>query len=458
MLTASAGLGLVLAVFAVAPAAAEGEGSAGGKHDAHPGGDHEAQSQRSPEPHSRRDFEAPSPHRERPEHPSSRQEAVTPGELPIPVPSSPRPSALPSALHAGGGSAAGREPAAPQVLVAAAPAALGVATAPAPMANVAVAALPPAAISADPSPAEAIRIAVPAPVGPGAPQAGGEGAQPVSRSFRAPGPAELPLLAILLPVAAGLLLLVGSALFALYSQARRARERRSLDRAKSQFMMVASHELRTPLTIMGGYISMMRDGTLTPASEAYEAAIPVVESQLGQVNSLVDQMLLAARLDEGPPPLFPEPADLRQVAEEAVRQMAPRAGPAHTIRLEAPPRPVPVKVDRVHVRGVIEQLLDNALKYSPAGGEVRCRVSQEEGVAAVDVTDQGIGIADADLSLLFTRFGRLVTADNSQILGLGLGLYVSRELIRLQGGEVIATSKPGVGSTFTIRLPVPRSS
>jgi len=104
---------------------------------------------------------------------------------------------------------------------------------------------------------------------------------------------------------------------------------------------------------------------------------------------------------------------------------------------------------------VLGNLLDNALKYSPDGGLIRCTVrdESESGQVTVDVTDEGIGIGADEMPRLFTRFGRLVNARNSHIPGTGLGLHLSRELVRRHGGELTATSEPGVGTRFHLLLP-----
>jgi two-component system sensor histidine kinase BaeS len=113
---------------------------------------------------------------------------------------------------------------------------------------------------------------------------------------------------------------------------------------------------------------------------------------------------------------------------------------------------VEVIADSGRVTTIVANLLDNALKYSPDGGPVRCAVRVEDGSAVVEVSDRGLGIAAADQPVLFTRFGRIVTGQNSHIPGTGLGLYLSRELAQLQGATLTATSEAGVGSTFTLTL------
>jgi two-component system sensor histidine kinase VicK len=103
---------------------------------------------------------------------------------------------------------------------------------------------------------------------------------------------------------------------------------------------------------------------------------------------------------------------------------------------------------------VIGNLLNNAIKYSPGGGQVICRVSREEHIGTIAVSDKGVGIPPDRIDRLFTRFGRIVTPETSHIPGTGLGLYLSRELARLHGGDITATSVLGKGSTFVLAVPL----
>jgi len=114
---------------------------------------------------------------------------------------------------------------------------------------------------------------------------------------------------------------------------------------------------------------------------------------------------------------------------------------------------VRVRADPEQVETILGNLVSNALKYSPAGGDVIVVVRVEPGWAAVDVTDHGDGIAEADLPRLFQPFGRLPNAVAAGIQGTGLGLHLSRGLAQAQGGDIEVTSRPGAGSTFTLRLP-----
>jgi signal transduction histidine kinase len=110
--------------------------------------------------------------------------------------------------------------------------------------------------------------------------------------------------------------------------------------------------------------------------------------------------------------------------------------------------------DRNRLNTILVNLLDNALKYSPDGGSVQCVLDRQDGIASVAIADEGLGISPEDLPRLFSRFGRIVTPDNSHIPGTGLGLYLARELARMHGGDIVVASEPGRGSVFTLKMPV----
>ena len=160
------------------------------------------------------------------------------------------------------------------------------------------------------------------------------------------------------------------------------------------------------------------------------------------------------RLEEGRLELTTRRADLRDVARQAVEMAEPFADAEHALALESPDIEVPVMVDVDRISTVIGNLLNNAIKYSPGGGQVTCRVSREEDTGTITVSDRGVGIPPDRIDRLFTRFGRIVTPETSHIPGTGLGLYLSRELARLHGGDITATSVLGKGSTFVLAVPL----
>jgi signal transduction histidine kinase/putative methionine-R-sulfoxide reductase with GAF domain len=227
-----------------------------------------------------------------------------------------------------------------------------------------------------------------------------------------------------------------------------------LEKVKSDFLKVASHELRGPLAILKGYLSMLSDGSLALDSPATARVFTVISAKLNEVSELVEQMLETARLEDSRLHLRLERHDLTAVLSEAAERVQPLAAARHRVDVVHDLQSVPVLADHDRLLTILANLLDNAIKYSPDGGRVEVRLTAGDGRALVSVRDEGLGIAAADLPRLFSRFGRIVTADNSHIPGTGLGLYFARELARLQGGDITVESKEGAGSTFTLSLPM----
>lgn len=228
-----------------------------------------------------------------------------------------------------------------------------------------------------------------------------------------------------------------------------------LEESKSDFLRLASHEVRAPLTVLLGYIGLMEDGMfgeLSPA--AREQVLPVLRAKVDELVALSEAMLQAARLDDGRLELANELVDVRDLARDAASRVEPMLGPSHRLGLELPPGPVQVCGDSMRLATVLVNLLANAVKYSPAGGEVRCTVRSGEGLAVVTVSDQGIGIEAEDLPRLFNRFTRVARGVDTEIPGTGLGLYIARQLARKHGGDIIVASRRGVGSSFTVSLPL----
>jgi len=265
---------------------------------------------------------------------------------------------------------------------------------------------------------------------------------------------QVPVLPVLLPLLAGLLVLLVSALLAARRRTQEARRFERLERSKSDFLKLASHELRTPLTVLLGYVSMIRDGDVKPDTPGFTTALSILEERLNQVNTIVEQMLEAARLEEGSAHLNLEGCDLGELAAESVVGIRARTGADHPIDFRPPRAGLRVLSDRVRVAAILDQLLDNAVKYSPEGGKIECSLAEKAGRALFTVRDHGLGIAREDQAKIFTRFGRLLTRENSHITGAGLGLYLAREHARRMGGDIAVESRPAEGSAFTLSLPL----
>jgi signal transduction histidine kinase len=265
---------------------------------------------------------------------------------------------------------------------------------------------------------------------------------------------QVPLLPVLLPLLAGLLILLVSAVLAAFRRTQEARRFERMERTKSDFLQLASHELRTPLAVLLGYVSLIRDGDVVPGTPAFTKALTLIEDRLNLVNTIVEQMLEAARLEEGKAFRNLEVLDLGELAADSVVRIQARTGADLPIDFRPPTVRLRVRCDRLRAAAILDQLLDNAVKYSPEGGIIECSLAEKAGRALVTVRDHGLGIAREDQGKIFTRFGRLVTSENSHITGAGLGLFLAREHARRMGGDITLESRPAEGSVFTLNLPL----
>lgn len=239
-----------------------------------------------------------------------------------------------------------------------------------------------------------------------------------------------------------------------YRMARREAQRLAeLENVKSEFLRLASHELRGPLAVVRGYLSMFEDGSLPEVGGQARTVLPVMSAKLGQMSRMVDDMLETARLEDRRLQLTMRPTDLRDVVHHTIDDFSVHTG-VHSLHVDICAEPLPIYGDAGRIGTIIRNLLDNALRYSPDGGRITVAVRADHELGEVTVSDEGIGISEADMARLFERFGRIVTPENSQIAGTGLGLHLSRELARLHGGDIDVESCEGKGSTFRLRLPL----
>ena len=233
-----------------------------------------------------------------------------------------------------------------------------------------------------------------------------------------------------------------------------AKRMAELERQKSEFLQLASHELRGPITLVSGYLSMLEEGSLGEFPAQAAKVVPLMAARMRHMSQLVDRMLTTSRMEIRARGQNTKEVSLdalaRAVAASASTPVSGPGGRAVTVHSAGRVR---VRADPEQVETILSNLVSNALKYSPGGGDVTMTVRTEPGWAAVDVTDQGEGIAESDLDKLFQPFGRLPDAVAAGIQGTGLGLHLSRGLAQAQGGDIEVASRPGEGSTFTLRLP-----
>ena len=231
----------------------------------------------------------------------------------------------------------------------------------------------------------------------------------------------------------------------------------SLERSKSEFLKLASHELRTPASILTGYLSLFAEGDLGALNDLGQRAVSIMKGQARELTLLIGQMLEAARMQQGNLSLNLETFDLRKVAAKAAGWAKELATVDHQITVTLPPDPIGVTADRERILTILQSLLENAVKYSPKGGEVTLTATVDSGRALVQIADAGLGMHREQLERLFHPFGRIVTDETADIGGAGLGLYIAQELARLQGGQITVDSDRGRGSTFKLSLPLPIS-
>ena len=225
-------------------------------------------------------------------------------------------------------------------------------------------------------------------------------------------------------------------------------------RIKSDFLDLAAHELRTPLTVITGYLAMVGEGSFGVLPERWAEPVRMLEVKVAELARLVDDLLLASRLDAGRLQSRPRRFDLRTAARAAVERARVLEPPAAAIDCVLPNRRVPVLADPEQVGRVLDALLQNALAFHR--GEPAVRVSVEESAAGgrVLVEDFGRGIPLHHQARIFERFYRGEDRDQPSQPGTGLGLYIGRELAKRAGGSLsLDWSEPGRGSRFLLELP-----
>jgi signal transduction histidine kinase len=227
-------------------------------------------------------------------------------------------------------------------------------------------------------------------------------------------------------------------------------ELRELDRLKSDFAAAASHELRTPLTTIHGYAELLRE-RLAAADADTRDAIEAIARQTAHLQRLVGNLLREAQLEHGDVGSSEEPTAVAVVLEE-VRRGFP--GAVDRIRLRIEPEVPTVALDPIALHEIVANLVDNALKYSPAGSPVSVGAGIEDGALVIRVRDEGWGIPPRDLPRIFERFTQIDGSSTRAHGGVGLGLHLVRELTRRAGGDVDVRSELGRGSTFTVRIPL----
>lgn len=221
---------------------------------------------------------------------------------------------------------------------------------------------------------------------------------------------------------------------------------------KDSFVASVSHELRTPLTSIHGYAQLLLEGDdLDPQVRAHLA---IISRNTSRLQRLVDDLLHTAQMDEDGLHVERCDTDLGEVVREAVLAAGPAADAQGVTLGVSAPEGLVVRVDPQRMAQVVDNLVSNAVKYTPAGGAVAVSVSRDGNRVEIAVSDTGVGIDAADRDRLFTRFFRARHSAEQEIQGVGLGLNITRSIVEAHGGRIEVDSEVGRGSTFRVRLPV----
>lgn len=238
---------------------------------------------------------------------------------------------------------------------------------------------------------------------------------------------------------------------ALIDEAARVRAHEEAARLKDDFISAAAHDLKTPLTTIVAQAQFLeRRAEMQPSAPADLPGLRRIVREAKRLSALVIELLDASRLEQGKLVGEREPVDLVELARDAARRDSYQ-GRRITVSADVP---VVGSFDPRRIGQVLENLVENAVKYSPDASEVRVEIAQRDGEAFVDVADEGIGIPANDLPQIFERFHRGSNVDDRRFAGMGLGLFICKGIVEQHGGRIWVDSRVGTGSTFHVVLPL----
>jgi two-component system phosphate regulon sensor histidine kinase PhoR len=227
----------------------------------------------------------------------------------------------------------------------------------------------------------------------------------------------------------------------------------ALERARSDFVATASHELRTPLAAVYGAARTLRRTDIEIPDEQRDRFLEIIVSETERLTAIVSQILLAGQLEEGRVDVTTAATDLQPLAESVLASACLRAPAEIELRLVQNGDRVVALADEAKLRQVLVNLLDNAIKYSPDGGDVAVELAGGPNRVRLTVRDSGLGIPLGEHERIFEKFYRLDPALTRGVGGSGLGLFISRELVSRMDGSLTVRSEPGGGAAFVVDLP-----
>ncbi len=227
-------------------------------------------------------------------------------------------------------------------------------------------------------------------------------------------------------------------------------EQKKLEQLKDDFLGMVSHELRTPLTSVIGSVNMVLGAGKRLTQKESRQLLHDAASAAEELSDTLSNLLELSRVRAERLILYQEPVNIKVAVKEVIRKFHSRTT-THRFILDLPKGGLTVPADHLRLEHILRNLLENAIKYSPNGGEIRVTVTKNENELVISVSDQGIGISKADQSKLFAPFQRL---EELKTAGIGLGLLVCRRLVEAHHGRIWVESMPGQGSTFFFTIPL----
>ncbi|TVR47664.1 MAG: histidine kinase [Puniceicoccaceae bacterium] len=232
-----------------------------------------------------------------------------------------------------------------------------------------------------------------------------------------------------------------------------------LESVRKEFVANVSHELKTPLSVIKGYVETLVDDHATMRPADREKFLGILQRHTNRLTSLLEDLLTLSRLESRDPRVTLQPEDLgafvRSLAEEHALQIME---PHRRIQLDVPGEPFPVLIDPLRISQVYSNLLDNALKYTPASASIEIGLRRADGEVHSWVRDSGPGIPEADLPHIFERFYRVDKGRSRETGGTGLGLSIVKHIVQLHHGRVWAESRPGEGCRIAFALPLAKEA
>lgn len=222
------------------------------------------------------------------------------------------------------------------------------------------------------------------------------------------------------------------------------------EEAKNLFLATASHELRTPLTVIQGFAQLLQSASNEDGT--WDTALDAIARRSLQLNSIVERILLSSRIEAGRVEVHARPLRIEPILREEVNALAASRGREVTLTItDALPE---AHADPTAVTSIVQHLLENALKYSPSGGPIEARAWADARRLSISIGDHGVGMDEEQVVRCFDKFWQAESTDVRRFGGTGIGLYIVRSLALAMDGDVRVESVPGVGSTFTVSLPV----